>query len=39
VRQLLIDDGVPSARIDVRAMGGSDDSGPADRVDVFVRAS
>ncbi|MGD0190772.1 MAG: OmpA family protein [Rhizomicrobium sp.] len=39
VRQLLIDDGVPSARIDVRAMGGSDDSGPADRVDVFVRSS
>jgi outer membrane protein OmpA-like peptidoglycan-associated protein len=39
VRQLLIDDGVPSARIDVRAMGGSDDTGPTDRVDVFVRAS
>jgi outer membrane protein OmpA-like peptidoglycan-associated protein len=37
VRQLLIDDGVPSARIDVRAMGGTDDNGPADRVDVFVR--
>ncbi len=39
VRQLLIDDGVPSARIDVRAMGGIDDKGPVDRVDVFVRAS
>jgi outer membrane protein OmpA-like peptidoglycan-associated protein len=39
VRQLLIDDGVPSARIDVRAMGGVDDKGPVDRVDVFVRAS
>ena len=39
VRQLLIDDGVPSSRIDVRAMGGVDDKGPADRVDVFVRAS
>ncbi len=38
VRQLLIDDGVPSARIDVRAMGGIEDKGPADRVDVFVRA-
>ncbi|HEY1613674.1 MAG TPA: OmpA family protein [Rhizomicrobium sp.] len=38
VRQLLIDNGVPSARIDVRAMGGIDDKGPADRVDVFVRA-
>lgn len=38
VRQLLIDDGVPSSRIDVRAMGGTDDRGPADRVDVFVRA-
>jgi outer membrane protein OmpA-like peptidoglycan-associated protein len=39
VRQLLIDDGVPSARIDVRAMGGIDDKGPVDRVDVFIRAS
>ena len=39
VRQLLIDDGVPSGRIDVRAMGGVDDKGPVDRVDVFVRAS
>jgi outer membrane protein OmpA-like peptidoglycan-associated protein len=38
VRQLLIDDGVPSNRIDVRAMGGVDDKGPADRVDVFIRA-
>jgi outer membrane protein OmpA-like peptidoglycan-associated protein len=38
VRQLLIDDGLPSSRIDVRAMGGIDDKGPADRVDVFVRA-
>jgi outer membrane protein OmpA-like peptidoglycan-associated protein len=39
VRQLLIDDGVPSSRIDIRAMGGTDDKGPSDRVDVFVRAS
>jgi outer membrane protein OmpA-like peptidoglycan-associated protein len=38
VRQLLIDDGVPSARIDVRAMGGADDKDTPDRVDVFIRA-
>jgi outer membrane protein OmpA-like peptidoglycan-associated protein len=38
IRQVLIDDGVPSERIDVRAMGGADDGGPADRVDVFVKA-
>ena len=38
VRQLLIEDGVPSERIDVRAMGGIDDSGSPDRVDVFVNA-
>jgi outer membrane protein OmpA-like peptidoglycan-associated protein len=38
VRQLLIDDGVPSSRIDVRALGGANDKGPSDRVDVFVRA-
>jgi outer membrane protein OmpA-like peptidoglycan-associated protein len=37
VRELLIEDGVPSEKIDVRAMGGTDDSGAADRVDVFVR--
>ena len=37
VRQLLIDDGVPSSRIDVRALGGIDDRGAPDRVDVFVR--
>ncbi|HEY3778901.1 MAG TPA: OmpA family protein [Rhizomicrobium sp.] len=37
VRQLLIDNGVPSSRIDVRALGGADDKGPSDRVDVFVR--
>jgi hypothetical protein len=34
---LLIDDGVPSERIDVRAMGGAID-GALDRVDVFVRS-
>jgi outer membrane protein OmpA-like peptidoglycan-associated protein len=38
IRQILIDDGVSADRIDVRAMGGVDDSGPADRVDVYVRA-
>jgi len=38
IRQLLIDNGVPSERIDVRAMGGIDDTGPPDRVDVFVRS-
>ncbi|MGZ5921145.1 MAG: OmpA family protein, partial [Rhizomicrobium sp.] len=38
VRQVLIDDGVPAERIDVRAMGGVDDKGPADRVDVYVKA-
>lgn len=37
VRQLLIDDGVPSERIDVFALGGTDDDGPADRVDVMVK--
>ena len=38
VRELLIEDGVPSEKIDVRAMGGVDDGGAADRVDVFVRS-
>ena len=38
VRQVLIDDGVPAERIDVRAMGGVDDTGPADRVNVYVKA-
>jgi outer membrane protein OmpA-like peptidoglycan-associated protein len=38
IRQVLIDDGVSADRIDVRAMGGADDTGPLDRVDVFVRA-
>lgn len=37
VRQLLIDAGVPSDRIDVRAMGGATDGGAADRVDVFLK--
>jgi outer membrane protein OmpA-like peptidoglycan-associated protein len=38
VRQILIDNGVPSERIDVRAMGGADDDGPLDRVDVFLKS-
>ena len=38
IRQVLIDDGVSPDRIDVRAMGGVDDTGPADRVDVYVKA-
>lgn len=38
IRQVLIDDGVAPDRIDVRAMGGVDDMGPADRVDVYVKA-
>jgi outer membrane protein OmpA-like peptidoglycan-associated protein len=39
IRQVLIDNGVPSSAIDVRAMGGADDKGPTDRVDVYVRQS
>jgi outer membrane protein OmpA-like peptidoglycan-associated protein len=38
VRQILIDSGVSRDQIDVRAMGGADDGGPADRVDVYVRS-
>jgi hypothetical protein len=37
IRQILIDAGVSSARINVHAQGGVDDSGPADRVDIFIR--
>lgn len=37
VRQLLIDDGLPSDRIDVFALGGADDNGQLDRVDVFIK--
>lgn len=37
VRQLLIDSGVPSDRIDVRAMGGASDGDRLDRVDVSLR--
>jgi outer membrane protein OmpA-like peptidoglycan-associated protein len=38
IRQVLIDAGVSSARIDVHAQGGVDDSGPTDRVDVYIRS-
>jgi outer membrane protein OmpA-like peptidoglycan-associated protein len=38
IRELLIEDGVPAEKIDVRALGGVDDSGPADRVDIYVLA-
>ena len=38
IRQVLIDDGVAPDRIDVHANGGADDTGPADRVDVYVKA-
>jgi len=38
IRQILIDAGVSSTRINVHAQGGADDSGPADRVDVYIRA-
>ena len=36
VRQLLIDAGIPSDRIDVRAMGGASLGDPPDRVDMIV---
>jgi len=36
VRQLLIDAGIPSDRIDVRAMGGAGVGDPPDRVDMIV---
>ena len=38
IRQILIDAGVSSTRINVHAQGGADDTGPADRVDVYIRA-
>jgi outer membrane protein OmpA-like peptidoglycan-associated protein len=38
IRQLLIDGGVPSERIDVRAMGGATDGAATDRVDIFTKA-
>jgi hypothetical protein len=38
IRELLIGDGVPSEKIDVRAMGGADDNSGLDRVDVYLRS-
>lgn len=38
VRQLLIDDGVPTDRINVHAMGGIDDRGNANRVDLYLKS-
>ena len=37
VRQLLIDKGIPATRIDVKALGGVEGGGRADRVDIWVR--
>lgn len=39
IRQLLIDNGVPSNKIITKAMGGATDKGEPDRVDIYVRAS
>ena len=39
IRQLLIDKGIPANRIDVKAMGGIDDHGNADRVDIWLRGA
>jgi len=39
IRQLLIDGGIPADRIDVKALGGIDDQGKADRVDVWLRGA
>ena len=38
VRSFLIEEGVRSTRIDVRALGSADDDGPAERVDVLYLA-
>jgi len=38
VREGLIVQGVPANRIDVRALGGVEDNGPTDRVDIFVKS-
>jgi outer membrane protein OmpA-like peptidoglycan-associated protein len=37
IRQMLIDKGVPANRIDVKALGGIEDHGDAERVDVYLR--
>ena len=38
VREGLILRGVPANRIDVRALGGVEDNGPTDRVDIFIKS-
>lgn len=38
VREGLIMRGVPANRIDVRALGGVEDNGPTDRVDIFIKS-
>lgn len=37
VRQILIDNGMPAARIIPRALGGATDNGKPDRVDIYIR--
>lgn len=39
IRQILIDNGVPAERINVRAMGGITDGDKPDRVDIIVRSN
>jgi outer membrane protein OmpA-like peptidoglycan-associated protein len=39
VRRVLVGHGVAASRIALRAMGGVEDNGPADRVDVFAQAT
>jgi outer membrane protein OmpA-like peptidoglycan-associated protein len=36
VRQELVDAGIPIETISVKALGGTDDDGPLDRVDIFA---
>jgi len=36
VRKFLVERGVLQSRIDVRALGGTRDSGPANRVDILL---
>jgi TonB family protein len=37
LRELMVDYGVPKDRIEVHAMGGADDGGVPDRVDIFIK--
>ncbi len=36
VRKFLVEQGVLQSRIDVRALGGTKDSGPTERVDILL---